>query len=1557
MSRKPASILTIIAMVLVSFQFLLEPAPVMGLSYGNDSSLGSAAASFYGEHGGDGDYFSRMVANVGDVNGDGIDDFAMSAVWNDDGGNHAGKVYLFFGRASGWSMDVNASNANASFIAENAGDAGDNGHALCGADINADGYHDIIIGMPMNDDAGTNRGQVYIIFGKSSGWQKNLDLSQANASFRGEQNDDWLGRYAGCGGDVNGDGIDDITVSASVNDENGVDSGQTYLLLGKTSGWAMDQNISTADASFWGESGGDSAGICTAIAADVNGDTLDDILIGAANNDRGGNLAGSAYLVLGRKKGWSMDMPLASKANASWFGEGIGDALGYQVTGLGDVNGDSYGDIMLGAYVNNFNGIDAGQAYLIFGRRSGWPTNANISGVMNASFVGEAAYDYVGRGLGEAGDVNGDGLNEVLIGGPQNDEIGTDSGEAYLILGKTSGWATRVVLSAPDSSWRGESGNSLGGRSVDGWGDFNGDGLDDLVVSSHWNSEHGAYTGQGYLIFPDSNKVPTALTAVKAYEKTYTNEIKTAVVNDTIYIQLNGTDNDAARRNIALVNVASNKSDPHGFRLALLETGVNTGMFRGNFTVKDRTYAPERWLNANIGEVVKVTSVTDPSKNATVFIGKLDIMPKNDVLTATEDQLYSVKYWTINGTATKWVLTTNASWLKWNGTTGRLEGTPDNSEVGWYNVKLKATNDWVSSDEQNFTISVKNVPPGILTTDMTAATEDVQYVNDYSSDDDGQGKVTWHLATNASWLNLNANTGNLTGLPLNKDVGKYWANVSVDDGNGGWDSANFTITVADINDPPVITTKDDLTAYEDTEYRVQYNATDVDLVKEVFTWSLSTNGSWLHLNTTTDILNGTPTNDEVGRYSVNISVSDGRGGKDHHLFNLTVINVNDPPHFTSVPNVTAKVGNLYTYQAKAEDIDMGDVLEYSLGASPAGMAVNKSSGLVTWTPALAQNGTNHVIVKVSDGLVFVQQEFNITVPVPSKNHQPVATLLSPKDTTVLDITNPGLSWTGKDDDNDPIAYDVYLGLDQAKVAVRDSSVRRATGITVTAYQAPALQKGSIYYWTIVPNDAEGPGECVSGVWSFSISDTATTNNAPVITSTPVTKGTVGKQYRYDVDATDPDAGDTLTYSLERSPLSMSIDKRTGLIAWVPAPVDVGNVQITVSVTDGKAYAKQSFVITVIKEGTVENRPPTLDIIPQQNATVGKAFSYTVKAHDPDPWDASNLTFSLDKSPAGMTIDPKTGKIDWTPSKSQVGDVTVVVAVTDKKDKANNSFVIVVKDVTNPPNPHPHNAWSGAIPWIIAAIVIACIMIVLFLFVASRRKAAAEEERLKAARAKKAHGAHKAPAEETLLSAIPVDETPAAPVKAPEPEEPEEDVTIARSVHIGKRTYTKKDLKEVLKALPHELPVFLLMKSRDDAADEVLKSEYKKNRDGHVIVNLGGDWFYGDPKYLSKYLTAYVEEPEVEAGAPETKADALGATTAEAEQRSVADEVIAKLDAKQKVESPKEEGRVVKKKKVKSAVSESELKDTHDDKAEKPPEEQKAEEYTDIDALIKDFETK
>ncbi len=183
--------------------------------------------------------------------------------------------------------------------------------------------------------------------GSAYAWTPDTDLSTANASFWGENPGDWTGISVSNAGDVNGDGYDDILIGTHRNGDGGGGAGQTYLILGKSTGWSMDTNLSNADASFWGEDWGDRAGYSVSGAGDVNGDGYDDFLIGAYGDDDGGSLAGQTYLILGKSTGWSMDTNL-STADASFWGEDSDDRAGWSVSNAGDVNGDGYDDILIG---------------------------------------------------------------------------------------------------------------------------------------------------------------------------------------------------------------------------------------------------------------------------------------------------------------------------------------------------------------------------------------------------------------------------------------------------------------------------------------------------------------------------------------------------------------------------------------------------------------------------------------------------------------------------------------------------------------------------------------------------------------------------------------------------------------------------------------------------------------------------------------------------------------------------------------------------------------------------------------------------------------------------------------------------------------------------------------------------------------------------------------------------------------------------------------------------------------------------------------------------------
>ncbi|MBA7574668.1 DUF1565 domain-containing protein [Candidatus Atribacteria bacterium 1244-E10-H5-B2] len=187
------------------------------------------------------------------------------------------------------------------------------------------------------------------------------------------------------------------------------------------------------------------------------------------------------------------------------------------------------------------------------------------------------------------------------------------------------------------------------------------------------------------------------------------------------------------------------------------------------------------------------------------------------------------------------------------------------------------------------------------------------------------------------------------------------------------------------------------------------------------------------------------------------------------------------------------------------------------------------------------------------------------------------------------------------------------------------------------------------------------------------------NQAPIITSIPITTVELGETYTYDVNATDPE-GDTLAYSLITKPAGMTITSTTGLIKWTPKAE--GNFAVAVKVSDGVLYIIQSFPITVSKPPApppIVNYAPIITSIPGGTAIIGVVYLYDVNATDPE---GDVLTYSLTKKPVGMIINPSTGLISWTPK--QIGANAVIVKVSDGKKATTQSFTITVKAVEPDP---------------------------------------------------------------------------------------------------------------------------------------------------------------------------------------------------------------------------------------------------------------------------------
>lgn len=342
-------------------------------------------------------YVGTSVSSAGDVNGDGFGDVLVGAP---DAG-----AFLILGSASPSDRALAAADAVYTEGAERqwAGNS-----VSSAGDVNGDGFGDVLVGAPYNDEGGTYAGAAYMILGGPA--PVSLDLSAADAKFTGGENERAGWSVSGAG-DVDGDGLDDVAIGAPYGNA-------TYLVLGSPTPGSRDS--SAADATY---TCGGYLGLSVSEAGDVNADGFADLVMGAPGG------AGAAYLILGSVA--PVDTKLRA-ADAQFTGEANNDDAGGSVSGAGDVNADGFADLLVGATWNGDGGYAAGAAYLVLG--SAVPSNRDPS-LADAQFTGESGSDFAGVSVSAAGDVDADGFDDLLVGAVYNDEGGSDAGAAYLILG------------------------------------------------------------------------------------------------------------------------------------------------------------------------------------------------------------------------------------------------------------------------------------------------------------------------------------------------------------------------------------------------------------------------------------------------------------------------------------------------------------------------------------------------------------------------------------------------------------------------------------------------------------------------------------------------------------------------------------------------------------------------------------------------------------------------------------------------------------------------------------------------------------------------------------------------------------------------------------------------------------------------------------------------------------------------------------------------------------------------------------------------------------------
>ncbi|NLX56889.1 MAG: tandem-95 repeat protein, partial [Planctomycetaceae bacterium] len=265
-----------------------------------------------------------------------------------------------------------------------------------------------------------------------------------------------------------------------------------------------------------------------------------------------------------------------------------------------------------------------------------------------------------------------------------------------------------------------------------------------------------------------------------------------------------------------------------------------------------------------------------------------------------------------------------------------------------------------------YLVFAANNGPTITSTPVTSATEDSAYSYDVNATDPNVGDtLTYSLVVAPTGMTINATTGLIAWKPTNAQVGANAVQVRVRDVAGAAAMQSFSITVANTNDPPTITSTPVTSATEDSAYRYDVNATDPD-VGDTLTYSLTTAPSGMTINASTGLISWTPTNAHVGANAVTVRVRDAAGAAENQTFSITVANTNDPPTITSTPVTSATADAAYSYDVNASDPDVGDTLTYALTAAPNGMTIDATTGVINWTPTNAQVGANSVTIRVRD---------------------------------------------------------------------------------------------------------------------------------------------------------------------------------------------------------------------------------------------------------------------------------------------------------------------------------------------------------------------------------------------------------------------------------------------------------------------------------------------------------------------------------------------------------------------------------------------------------------
>lgn len=558
-------------------------------------------------------YFGQHVLHAGDLNGDSTQDLVIgSSFFN----SQAGVIHIFESISL---LEPTLIETNANITIN-----GPASNSLFGkfmsssGDLDGDSMIDLVIGSPAQDII-----QIYL--GKDyTSWETapSLTLYSDTLANTGETN---ITSFLSSRGDINGDNYDDLIIGASLDDGAASESGVIYLFFGREDLSTLSEltldNTSSADILFMGTQADDHAGYSVDIAPDLNGDGYDDLLIGAYTP--GSGIGKKVYLIYGR--GDNFDSILnenqfdLNDSDAIFYSQYNGnDGFGETVVGLGDINGDGYGDFAIGAPKSDSS---AGAVYIYLGSDTPYTSTSDTTTSYTLKIEGDIQNNLFGlHAISSAGDINGDALQDILIGEFWDSSITTNAGRAFIILGETSFPTGDISISELADYKIITSDISAGlGYTVASLDDLNNDGFDEFILGNN-----GAFMtkGQASIISLLSNVTPDVSTTTLSFfsDATYSTPLTSAQNLDTLYLELNAIDpNPESNNTVKMIAYSSAFPDPMMFTLQ--DTPSHSGAFRGSIQItRTRSSSSSRQVAVNLNNSVIVAPFDTPLQTTTLPI-------------------------------------------------------------------------------------------------------------------------------------------------------------------------------------------------------------------------------------------------------------------------------------------------------------------------------------------------------------------------------------------------------------------------------------------------------------------------------------------------------------------------------------------------------------------------------------------------------------------------------------------------------------------------------------------------------------------------------------------------------------------------------------------------------------------------------------------------------------------------------------------------------------------------------------------------------------------------